>query len=246
MKADSLQILYLQIREDEITRHEELNEFVRYSGLKAEQFTILNVFDTPHFDLDWLKGQHSVFVGGSSDASVLKGDMFVEEAKSLLLHCLEVNIPVFASCFGFQVAVEALGGNVILDPENMEMGSYSMYLTNEAQKDLLFYDTPSPFCAISGHKERAVSLPNNVTLLAYSELCPYHSFKVNEKPFYAFQFHPEVNDIDLINRITRYQARYLNEREALEKIKQITFPTPESKIIVKKFVERILLPRFCN
>ena len=155
-----LRILYLQIRNDAVTRHEELQEFARYSSLDASQFSILNVFDTPNFPPDCVDGYDALFVGGSSDASVLKPDQypFVQPAKVLLQYCVTQNMPVFASCFGFQLGVEALGGKVIRDPQRMEMGIYPMQLTPAARQDLLFCDIPNNFLVVSGHQERAILL----------------------------------------------------------------------------------------
>lgn len=239
----ALRILYLQIRNDQVTCTEELDEFARYSQLDKAQFTVLNVFDTPVFSEHCVDAYDSLFIGGSSDASVLKPDQypFVLPAKQLLQYCVEQNIPVFASCFGFQLAVEALGGKVIHDPEQMEMGIYPMHLTPEAHQDPLFADVPNPFSVVSGHQERAVELPPCTRLLAFTERCPYHAFKVIDKPFYGFQFHPEVDHHDLAARITRYQDRYLETDEALQVILDNLQPTPESNRLIEKFVDRILL-----
>lgn len=242
-RQDALKILLLQIRNDEVTRQEEFNEFVHYSQLKPEQFTVLQAFDTPAFEPTCVDGFDALFVGGSSDASVLHPEKypFVTAAKQLLVYCLAQSIPVFASCFGFQVVVEALEGKVILDKDNMEIGSFAIQLTAAAQEDLLLHDTPNPFWAIEGHQERAASLPAGAILLATTELCPYQAFRIAGKPFYAFQFHPEVDKPDLAARITRYQDRYLNDAQMLENILADVHDTPESNALIKKFVDRILL-----
>jgi len=239
----NLHILYLQIRHDPVTREEELQEFTRYSQLDESQFSILNVFDNPVFSARCVDTYDALFIGGSSDASVLKPDVysFVEPAKQLLRRCADYNIPVFASCFGFQLGVEALGGKVIHDPNQMEMGIYPMHLTLEADQDVLFCDVPNPFLVVSGHQERAIELPPNTRLLAFTERCPYHVFKVIDKPFYGFQFHPEVDHDDLAARITRYQNRYLETDAALQSILGNLRPTPESNRLIQKFVDRILL-----
>lgn len=241
----NLRILYLQIRNDPVTRVEELQEFARHSQLNEKQFTILNVFDEPIFSSDCADAYDAVFVGGSSDASVLKPDQypFIHPAKKLLKHCVEQSIPVFASCFGFQLGVEALGGIVIHDPQRMEMGIYPMQLTPAASEDQLFADIPDPFLVVSGHKERAIKLPPHTQLLAFTERCPYHAFKVMDKPFYGFQFHPEVDHHDLAARITRYQDRYLESDGALQSILDNLHPTPESNQLIQKFVDRILLQK---
>jgi GMP synthase (glutamine-hydrolysing) len=242
-KREDLKILYMQIRDDEVTKQEELDEFVRYSGLANEQFTVLNVFDTPEFGHGVMEGYDALFIGGSSDASVREPEKysFVEPCGDLIKYCADESIPVFASCYGFQAAVEALGKKVILDKEHMEMGVYDIYLTDAVKDDLLFHDTPTTFAAVSGHKERAVELPEGAILLAYSELCPIHAFKLEGKPFYATQFHPEIDEKDLVTRITRYVDRYFDDDGELANIAKNARPTPESNLLIKKFVDRVLL-----
>ena len=238
-----LKILLLQIRDDQVTCLEELDEFVRYSRLEATQFSVLNTFETPEFEPTCIAGYDALFVGGSSDASVTQPDKypFVEDTKRLLVYCLRQCIPVFASCFGFQAVVEALGGRVIVDKPSMEIGTYSMQLTEAARSDRLFHDVPNGFWAVCGHKERAVSLPEGAILLASSPLCPYHAFKMADQPFYAFQFHPEVDTADLIARITRYHNRYLDSADELTELLQDLHETTIANQLIAKFVDRILL-----
>ncbi len=242
-QREDLKILLLQIRDDETTRQEELNEFVRFSQLDAAQFTVLDVFKTPAFAPNCIDGYDALFVGGSSDASVTQPDRypFVLPSQALIQYCLQANIPVFASCFGFQVAVEALGGKVIVDKPNMEMGTYPLWLTEAAASDALFHDLPNGFWAVSGHKERAIAMPEAAILLAYSDRCPYHAFKIRDKPFYGFQFHPEVDTADLTARITRYQTRYLDGAEDLQHILGNLQDTTLANQLIAKFVDRILL-----
>lgn len=238
-----LKILLMQIRDDEVTRLEELDEFIRFGQLQPEQIDVLDVFKRPEFESDCLEGYDALFVGGSSDASVTQPDRypFVESAKRLLADCLVRNIPVFASCFGFQAAVEALGGKVIVDKENMEMGTYPLWLTEAAQSDVLLHDVPNGFWAVSGHKERAVTMPETAILLAFSDRCPYHAFKMPDKPFYGFQFHPEVDAADLTTRITRYKARYLEGDDHLTQVLQNLQDTAIANQLIAKFVDRLLL-----
>ncbi len=239
-----LKILLVQIRDDEVTRLEEFDEFVRFSQLEPEQIAVLDVFKTPDFDPTCVDAYDALFVGGSSDASVTQPEIypFIKPTEQLLLYCLQESMPVFASCYGFQAAVEALGGKVIVDKENMEMGTYPIWLTEAAKDDVLLHDVPDGFWAISGHKERALVMPEEATLLAYSDRCPYHAFKIQGKPFYGFQFHPEVDAPDLVARITRYQARYLKDADHLNEVLRDLQDTTISNQLITKFVDRILMP----
>jgi GMP synthase (glutamine-hydrolysing) len=242
-KRENLKILLPQMRNDDSTRQEEFDEFVRYSRLEPEQFKVIDTFVTPEFEPSIVDGFDALFLGGSSDVSMIQPDLypFIEPIKRLLVYCLEQTIPVFASCLGFQAAVEALGGKVIVDKANLEMGTYPMRLTDAARNDLLFHDIPDGFWAVSGHKERAKVMPEDAVLLAFSERCPYHAFKIPGKPFYGFQFHPEVDVHDLAARIRRYYDRYLDDEGQLDEILNSLQETEISNELIGKFVDRILL-----
>ena len=60
MQRKDIKILLLQIRNDKKVRREELESFAKYSQLEINQFDVLNVFDTPHFNSDVLKGYNAL------------------------------------------------------------------------------------------------------------------------------------------------------------------------------------------
>ncbi len=237
-----LRILLLQIRDSAQVKKEELGSFVAYSGLDSQQIDVLNVFDTPYFTGDVMRGYDSLFVGGASEASVMEPDNypFVESSIALLQYCLSLDIPVFASCFGFQLAVLALGGRIVRDEHDYEMGTPAINITAAGRQDILFYDTPDKFPAVSVHKERAPELPATCLLLADTPACP-HAFRVDEKRFWAFQFHPEVDRATLIERLTHYKEKYTDDDGHLQTVLDNAAETPESNGLVRKFVERVLL-----
>jgi len=232
----------MQIRDQERVREEEYASFLAYSGLSQDQLDILNVFDIPDFGPEVLEGYDALFVGGASEASVLEPEHypFVLPGIGLLQHCVTHDIPVFASCFGFQLAVLALGGEIVRDKDGYEMGSPPISLTEAAKTDTIFCDMPDKFPAVSVHMERAPELPGSCELLAYTEACP-HSFKVKDKPFWAFQFHPELDRSTLVERLTIYKEKYTDGDGQLDKVLAETVETPDSNQLVRKFVERILL-----
>ncbi len=223
-------------------REEEYASFVAHSGLASEQIDVLNVFDTQDFEPDVITGYDSLFVGGASEASVLEPEEFpfVAPGIRLLQHCVDQNTPVFASCFGFQLAVLALGGSIVRDEYNFEMGTIPVSLTPAATEDELFCDIADGFPAVSVHKERAPELPACCELLAFTEACP-HAFKVKDKPFWAFQFHPEVDRETLVERLTIYKSSYTEGDGHLEQVLAATVDTPESNALVGKFTQRVLL-----
>jgi GMP synthase (glutamine-hydrolysing) len=242
LNQQDLKILLLQIRDQPRVRVEEYESFVAYSGLASSQIDILNVFDTPRFDSDVLDGYDALFVGGASEASVLEPDkyQFVDSSIRLLQFCVENSVPVFASCFGFQLAILALGGEIIRDKKDFEMGTIAIRKTEIATQDPIFKDTPDQFPVVSVHKERATALPDSCELLAYTDACQ-HAFRVKDKPFWAFQFHPELDRATLVERLTIFKAQYTEGDSHLDDVLAATVETPESNGLVRKFVHGVLL-----
>lgn len=235
-------ILLMQIRDAPSVRREEHESFARHSGLDLKQIDILNVFDTPEFAAEEIEGYDALFVGGASEASVLEPDRFpfLTSGEKMLRYCADRNIPVFASCFGFQLAVTAFGGEVIQDGQDFEQGTLPIRLTDQASDDPLFHDTPDPFLAVSIHRQKALQPPAGFTTLAYTEVC-CHAFRIPDKPFWAFQFHPEVDRATLVERLTVYQKQYTENPAHLQRILNAAEETPESNILLRKFVERAII-----
>ncbi len=243
MKRDhsKLRTLLFQIRDEPSIRREEHESFVRYSGLSHEQIDVLNVFDRPKFTPAVIEGYDALFIGGTSEASVLDPQSypFVIDGKALIKFCIAQNIPVFASCFGFQMAVEALGGEVIKDDSDYEMGTIAIDLTEAASLDPLFKDVPSGFLAVSVHQEKTLTVPPGCQLLAKTNECA-HAFRVIGKPFWAFQFHPEVDRATLVTRLTFFRDRYTDDEDHLTQVISSASETPESNQLVSRFVQLLL------
>ena len=115
MQRKDIKILLLQIRDDHKVRREELESFAKYSELEVKQIDVLNVFDTPHFKSDVLNGYDALYVGGASEANVLEPEKyaFINDCIELIRFAGEIGLPTFASCFGFQLAILAFGGEVL-------------------------------------------------------------------------------------------------------------------------------------
>lgn len=235
---NSFKVLLLQIRADKRVMVEELEKFVLYSGLSSEQIDVHNVFQEPNFNPQIIDKYNALFVGGASEANVLQPEKypFVNSSIQLLQYCIQKNKPVFASCFGFQLAILALEGEILHDEIGFEMGTIPIQLTEAAKNDPLFKNVESGFYAVSVHQQKAVDLPAGCELLAFTDFC-LHSFRVAGKPFWAFQFHPEVDRQTLVDRLTIYKKRYTAGDDHLDQVLRAAVETPESNHLVQKFVE---------
>ena len=236
-----MRLLLLQIRNDPRVRREEYESFVRYCHIRSDELDALDVFEKPKFGREALEGYDALLVGGASEASVLEPGRFpfVPSSIELLRHCMDVNFPVFASCFGFQLAVLALGGEIIRDAADFEMGSLPISLRSAAADDPLFRDVPDGIHAITVHRERAIVCPPGATELAFTDQC-CHAFRVNDRRFWACQFHPEVDRATLVQRLTIYKDTYTDGDNHLNEVINNAVETPESNGLMRKFVDRVV------
>lgn len=234
--------LLLQARNrNDIVRSEEHLAFA--TQLQTQTINI-DTCDILTEELSIAKAQQydAVLVGGSGEFSVLDNDIRIKRFVSYLGEITTENIPMFASCFGFQAIVVALGGTVIKDVPNAEVGTYMLYTTEAASSDCIFSNLPSPFLAQMGHQDRAKSLPKNLINFAFSDKVPFQAFRVENTPVYATQFHPELTYQDNSKRFARYMKIYgdLFGQEEAQKRMDSHRPSPESNTLLSLFAKHIL------
>jgi len=232
-------LLLIQIRDNPHVRREEVESFARHGGVPLGAIDVLNVFDTPDFAPSAARGYDAVLVGGASEASVLEPERFpfVARIVDLLMEVIEQRQPTFASCFGFQAAVIGLGGRIIRDEADFEMGTIPLRLTPAAAQDPLLRDTPDGFLAVSCHRERSIDPPPGTVGLIETDPC-CHTFRVPGAPFWAFQFHPELDRQRFVERLGAFREKYTDTDDHYARTIARFLETPESNALVRKFIDR--------
>ncbi len=239
-------LLLLQARraDDPMAAHER-QCFAAQAGLPVESVTCHDLCRAPP-DLALLREYDALTVGGSGDYYVSRGDLpHFEEFLAFLREVVEMGHPTFASCFGYQCLAYALGGELIHDTENTEVGTYELALTEQGAGDPLFEMLPRTFNAQLGHKDRVLSLPEGVVNLASSELSPHQALRVEGKPIWATQFHPELDRETNLDRYFHYMQSYAEYMDEEEKVaaEQRFAESPEVSHLLPRFFELIEGPR---
>ena len=148
-------------------------------------------------------------VGGSGDFYLSQGDLpFQEDTLDFLAQVVERGHPMFASCFGYQCLILALGGELTYDPQNTELGTLDIHLTPDGSEDELFGILPPTFAGQLGHKDRAIHMPQGIPNLAFSDRCALQALRVPGKLIWATQFHPELDRDANYGRFKRYLEGY--------------------------------------
>jgi len=242
MVTKTVRVLLLQARTPgDPARAHEVACFARASGLPAERFTTWDLLDGPP-SAAALEAHDAVMVGGAGDFLVSAGDLpHFEPILDGLRELVAEGTPTFASCFGYQLLVHALGGEVSYDPARAEVGTFELGLTDEGRDDPLFGSLPGRFPAQLGHKDRALRHPAGVPNLAGSERSPYQALRVPGAPIWATQFHPELRAEDNVWRYNTYLREYggADDPVARQRVIDSHRPSPEATDLLRRFLELI-------
>lgn len=220
----------------DLVKAEERASFATKLGVPVEDVLPYDLIAGAEVDAV-LDGVDAVLVGGSGEFGVTDDAPWLPAFFDTLGAIADRGFPMFASCFGFQGLVVALGGEVRPDPPGSEVGSYELELMPEASEDPLFSTLPAQFVAQEGHKDRALSLPSQLVHLARSERCPYQAVRVAGKPVWATQFHPELSGDENAQRFARYFELYkhvFGEEVARQKLESMR-PSEASNALLAHF-----------
>lgn len=242
MSNDRLRILLLQARHiDDLARHEERQSFADRAGLDLEQIVPFDLLQNT-LTLADVRGYDALMIGGSGAYSVSKNNLPNQFAvMATLAEVVEIGHPTFASCYGFHLMVQALGGRIIHDPDCTEVGAFELTPSADGRADELFGYLPDAFMAQLGHKDRASRLPRGVLNLAASARAPYQALRIPGKPIWATQFHPELTVEDNLLRFSRYKQVYakLYSPPELKALVDGFVPSPETEELIPRFLKTV-------
>jgi len=144
-------------------------------------------------------------------------------------------IPVLGICYGYQLLVQAHGGEVSRTARR-EYGKSKLKITNKAS---IFsgIDGESITCWMS-HGDSATRLPGELVSMATSENSPYAAIRSKDGTQFGVQFHPEVvhtehGDEILSNfvfRVCRAERKWSMEGFLEETIRELS-QTPEGRVL---------------
>lgn len=236
--------LLIQARNDsDIAKPEEHSSFALQLGVEKSSIDQFDIFKEDMV-VEKAERYDAILVGGSGEYSVLDNHPTIVRFNNFVGELSNIGKPMFASCFGFQALALALGGVIIKDPENAEVGSFELETTSAVEGDILFGHLPSKFIAQLGHQDQASVLPSTAINMASSERTKHQAFRLKGTNVFATQFHPELTDTDNRLRFQRYMHIYgkLFGEEEANRILNSHIPSPESNHLLRNFHTKVVLP----
>ena len=113
---------------------------------------------------------------------------YEEGAPTCSRELFEMGIPVLGLCYGAQLMMLVLGGNVEKAPVR-EYGKTEVFVENSSP--LFGNVTPTTTCWMS-HFDYISRIAPGFEIVAHTADCPVAAAQCREKNLYAIQFHPEV------------------------------------------------------
>ncbi len=210
-----IRILMAQVRADgdPMIGHEQAC-VRRRLGTREYELKTFNALVEPA-RVDMLDDVHFFLIGGSGDYSVHHplSHRWVEPIRPLIQRALDEEIAALGICFGHQLLGHHLGSPVVTDPEQSELGTVEVSLTDAGRAAPLFSGLNSTFKVHTGHTDRVSQMPSGVQLLASNERCETQAFHVRGTHFYSVQFHPDMTGGEARDRIRAYREGFSSRLE---------------------------------
>jgi len=130
---------------------------------------------------------HMVLTG--SEATILERDEWACKEIDLIGEAAEAGMPILGSCWGHQIlAVAFAGESYVRRSPQPEVGWYEITIRDA---DCLF-GRRGRFFVFNSHFDEVISLGSDFAVLASSENCKVHAFRLKNKPVWGIQSHPEI------------------------------------------------------
>lgn len=232
----SLRVLLLQVRDQVAAEVHEQGCFVDRLGLQRERLECVNVVTSPVPSAAKAAQADLVILGGAGAHSAYVDYPFTEPLAGLIQELVGLGRPFFGSCFGHQFLGRALGGTVVHDPANEEIGTFDVEVTAAGADDPLFAGLPARFPVHLGHHDRVDRLPDGVVTLASTAKCRHQVIRVAGKPVYGTQFHCEMTEQHMRERVLMYAGDYLPGDDPGGELARRLRPTPVADQLLGRFV----------
>lgn len=154
-----------------------------------------------------------VAITGSA-LNVYDGGAHITRQVELVRSVLEGGVPCFGSCWGMQLAVTALGGEVRPNPLGREFGfARRIALTEAGRAHALFRGKPTVFEAVTVHKDDIGRLPEGGVVLAASDMgLQAIELRLGAGVFWGVQYHPEYGYAEIAATALRYGEVLVREQ----------------------------------
>jgi GMP synthase-like glutamine amidotransferase len=133
---------------------------------------------------------YSHFILTGSEASILEPAPWVEVEAGIVREAVASGVAVLGSCWGHQLLAFALAGEShVRRCSRPEIG----WVPIRVDKENELLGPAGTFDTFSVHYDEVRDLPASFEILASTDTCPVQAFRLQGKPVWGLQSHPEVD-----------------------------------------------------
>lgn len=161
----------------------------QYTHLIANRVRRLGVYSevlSPEVDLRKLKKFAGIILSGGPDS------VYDKNAPSLNPEILELELPVLGICYGHQLMVYTMKGDV----RRGTIREYGLAVLNMKTESAVFKEIPRETNIWMSHGDTVAKLPPGFKAIASTVDCEYAAIENLQRKLFGFQFHPEVTHTD--------------------------------------------------
>ena len=233
-----LRLVLLQVRNELVSLKQEQSCFIERCRVARRQFDFINLVDNPNLRWRDVEHAHAVLIGGAGAFSVTREHPFTSPLRDVVQQLIDEDRPIFGACWGHQFLADIGGGSVIEDRARSEVGTFEVFLTDAGKNDQLMAEFPERFYVQLGHNDRVAELGPGWLDLAQSDLCPNQIIRLEGKPVYGTQFHSEMDEERLRERIQVFLKDYVADEDEHRKMLWTLRPSLEADRMLELFLER--------
>jgi GMP synthase (glutamine-hydrolysing) len=149
-----------------------------------------------------------VILGGPMNVYEEEKYPFLKKEDDFISRLLVEEIPFLGICLGAQLLSKACQGRVFKS-DTEEIGWYTVNVTREGRRDILFYGLPARLTVFQWHGD-TFEIPEGGKLLVQGKTCNNQAFKVGHYA-YGLQFHIEITP-DMVNSWMEDQKDKVNTK----------------------------------
>lgn len=235
--------ILIQFRKDADMCKQELDCYLRFSGLKKDELTVV------HARKDGLKekmleGADALLLGSTGRGCIVREDgAFLEACKNFLRLARSRHIPMLGINYGAHLLTICFGGSVTHDSSRREVGSCMVQQQEAAKADPIFRHLPLTFNAQMAHVDVIATLPLSAVHLLTSDLCTFEAWAFPQEGIYAVEFQADTDEQELAERLVNYKETYADEPGGLEHVMMRLHPSPDATRVIPLFFKEVVEKR---
>ena len=141
---------------------------------------------------DRLDSYDGIFLSGSPHGAY-EDIPFIHREHELIRDAANQDIPMLGICFGSQILASALcGRDQVFRRDFCEIGYKDLPVTEAAESDPVACDLGESVHMFVWHNDEVRGDHPDMTIIAYSDLCPNHVWRYRDQPIWGIQGHPEI------------------------------------------------------